>query len=44
VGDTPGLDDVPEQVEVGKIEPHWGTSFLFYEGRLHIKHIAMGSS
>jgi hypothetical protein len=35
---------VPEQVEVGKIEPHKRTSFLFYEGRLHIKHIAMGSS
>src|SRR6185503_14145064 len=43
VGDAPSLNDMPEQVEVGKIEPHSWTSFLFCEGRLHIKHIAMGS-
>jgi hypothetical protein len=42
MGNAPSFDDVPEQIEVGKIEPH-GTSFLFYEGRLRKKHIATGN-
>jgi hypothetical protein len=40
--DAARLDDVPEQVEIGKIEPRDKASFLFYEGRLHKKHIAIG--
>jgi hypothetical protein len=39
VRDTAGFDDVPEQVEVRKIEAH-GATFLFCEGRLRRKHFA----
>jgi hypothetical protein len=41
MGNAAGLNDVPEQVEIGEIEPH-STSFLFCEGRLRIKQIAIG--
>jgi hypothetical protein len=42
MGDASGFDNVPEQVEVGKIEAQ-GASFLFCEGRLRTTHIAMGN-
>jgi hypothetical protein len=38
MGYAPGFDDVPEEIEIREIEPHW-TTFLFYEGRLHKRHI-----
>jgi hypothetical protein len=42
MGNASGLDNVPEQAEIGKIETH-RTSFLFREGRLRKTHIAMGN-
>ena len=42
MGNASGFDNVPEQVEVGKIEAQ-GTSFLFGERRLRRTHIAMGN-
>ena len=38
--DAARLDDVAEKIEIREIEAHWGTTFLFREGRLHKTHIA----
>jgi hypothetical protein len=34
-----GLDDMPEQAEIGEIEPHGSGPFLFSEGWLYKTHI-----
>jgi hypothetical protein len=43
MGDASGLDNVAEQVEIGKIEAQ-ETPFLFREGRLRKTHIATSNS
>jgi hypothetical protein len=37
--DAASLDDVAEQAEIGEIEAHAATTFLFCEGRLCKTHI-----